>query len=227
MSRLLILGAAVAVAAVVGKNLVPKRGNAILPDPVQAGQLTDGKTATAVLAGGCFWGVEGVYEHTKGVLDVVSGYAGGTVENPSYEHVSSGATGHAEAVRVTYDPSQITYGELLKIFFAVAHDPTQLNRQGPDIGTQYRSAIFFEDAEQEKVARDYIAQLNGSKVFSRPIVTEVTGLKTFYSAEDYHQDYMEHHPNQPYIVFHDRPKLVHLKERFPEYYRKQTAAASR
>jgi peptide-methionine (S)-S-oxide reductase len=227
MSRLLILGAAVVTAAVIGKNFAPERTSAALPDPVDARSGTAGTTATAVLAGGCFWGIEGVYEHVKGVVDVVSGYAGGTIGNPSYEQVSAGVTGHAEAVLVTYDPSQVSYGELLKIFFSVAHDPTQLNRQGPDVGTQYRSAIFFRDAEQEKVAREYIAQLTRSKVFSRPIVTEVRALDKFYPAEEYHQDYMEHHPNQPYIVIHDRPKVKHLKEQFPQYYRDHTTAAKR
>ena len=221
MSRLLIIGVAVVAAAVLAKGFAPKRTSAALPDAVDARSATGGKTATAVLAGGCFWGIEGVYEHTRGVVDVVSGYAGGKVANPTYEHVSSGATGHAEAVRITYDPAQISYGELLKIFFSVAHDPTQLNRQGPDVGTQYRSAIYFSDAEQEKGARDYIAQLTTSKVFSRPIVTEVSALDKFYLAEDYHQDYMEHHPNQPYIVFNDRPKVQHLKEQFPQFYREK------
>jgi peptide-methionine (S)-S-oxide reductase len=227
MSRLLIIGAAVVTAAVLGKNLAPERTSTTLPDPVDARSVTGGTTATAVLAGGCFWGIEGVYEHVKGVVDVVSGYAGGTVANPTYEQVSAEVTGHAEAVLVTYDPSQVSYGELLKIFFSVAHDPTQRNRQGPDVGTQYRSAIFFSDAEQEKVAREYIAQLTNAKVFSRPIVTEVSALVKFYPAEEYHQDYMEHHPNQPYIVIHDRPKVKHLKEQFPQHYRDRTTAAKR
>jgi peptide-methionine (S)-S-oxide reductase len=227
MSRLLIIGAAVVTAAVIGRALSPERTSAALPEPVDARSVAGGTTAIAVLAGGCFWGIEGVYEHVKGVVDVVSGYAGGTTANPSYDQVSAGVTGHAEAVLVTYDPAQVSYGELLKIFFSVAHDPTQLNRQGPDVGTQYRSAIYFSDAEQEKVAREYIAQLTSAKVFSRPIVTEVSALEKFYSAEEYHQDYMEHHPNQPYIVIHDRPKVKHLKEQFPQYYRDHTSAAKR
>ena len=185
------------------------------PFAQQAGQ------ATAVLAGGCFWGIEAVFEHVKGVKDVVSGYAGGTAKNPSYEDVSSGETGHAESVRITYDPAQISYGELLRIFFSVAHDPTQLNRQGPDSGTQYRSAVFYSDEEQARVARAYIAQLTKEKVYPRPIVTEVTPLKAFYPAEAYHQDYMEHHPNQPYIVYNDRPKVEHLKRQFPQIYRER------
>ena len=227
MSRLLILVAALVTAAVIGKTFTPERTSAALPDPADTRSATGGTTATAVLAGGCFWGIEGVYEHVKGVIDVVSGYAGGTSANPSYDQVSAGVTGHAEAVLVTYDPALVSYGELLKIFFSVAHDPTQLNRQGPDVGTQYRSAIFFTDAEQEKVAREYIAQLTTAKVFSRPIVTQVSALEKFYPAEDYHQDYMEHHPNQPYIVIHDRPKVKHLKEQFSQYYRDHTTGAKR
>ena len=217
LSRIVIVGAAVLVAAVIGRGIEPKRAHAAFPEATEV--RSQEKKATAILAGGCFWGIEGVYEHVKGVLDVVSGYAGGSVKNPDYESVSSGRTGHAEAVRITYDPSQVSYGDILKIFFSVAHDPTQLNRQGPDVGTQYRSAIFFNDAEQEKVAREYIKKLGEAKVYSRPIVTEVTPLKQFYMAEDYHQDYMEHHPNQPYIVYNDRPKVEHLKAQFPQFYR--------
>jgi peptide-methionine (S)-S-oxide reductase len=217
LSRIVIVGAAVLVAAVIGRGIEPKRAHAAFPEATEV--RSQEKKATAILAGGCFWGIEGVYEHVKGVLDVVSGYAGGSVKNPDYESVSSGRTGHAEAVRITYDPSQVSYGDILKIFFSVAHDPTQLNRQGPDVGTQYRSAIFFSDAEQEKVAREYIKKLGEAKVYSGPIVTEVTPLKQFYMAEDYHQDYMEHHPNQPYIVYNDRPKVEHLKVQFPQFYR--------
>ena len=174
---------------------------------------------TAVFAGGCFWGVEGVFEHVKGVTKVVSGYAGGSVNNPSYEDVSSGETGHAESVRVTYDPSKISYEKLLQIFFSVATDPTQLNRQGPDVGTQYRNAIFFVDADQERVAKSYIAQLEKQKVFKRPIVTQVAPLKGFFEAEDYHQDYMKYHPNQPYIVYNDQPKVERLQKLFASLYR--------
>ena len=220
MSRVLILGVAVVAGVALGRGFAPHRAPTPLPDPTPTSSgAPQQKKATAVLAGGCFWGIEGVYEHVKGVLDVVSGYAGGKVDKPDYETVSSGETGHAESVRITYDPSQVSYGELLKIFFSVAHDPTQLNRQGPDVGTQYRSAIFFSDAEQEKEAKDYIAKLTQSKAYPRAIVTEVTPLKAFFQAEDYHQDYMEHHPNQPYILYNDRPKVQHLKEQFPEYYR--------
>ena len=191
-----------------------------LPDPVTDLPLAKTRgTATAVFAGGCFWGVEAVFENVKGVTDAVSGYAGGTLAKPSYEQVSSGRTGHAESVRVTYDPSQVTYGQLLKVFFSVAHDPTQKNRQGPDVGTQYRSAIFFADADQQRVAQAYIAQLGAAKSFSRPIVTEVTPLKAFYAAEDYHQNYLVQHMDQPYIVFNDLPKLAALKDQLPALYK--------
>jgi len=171
--------------------------------------------ATAVLAGGCFWGVEAVFDRLKGVSDVVSGYAGGSRITALYEIVSSGVTGHAESVKITFDPSQITYGRLLQIYFAVAHDPTTLNRQGPDSGTQYRSAIFYSTDDQKRVAEAYIDQLNKSKVFPRPIVTQVVPLKGFYDAEDYHQHYLDHHPNEPYIVYNDLPKVKHLQEQFP------------
>ena len=174
---------------------------------------------TAYFAGGCFWGIEGVFEHVKGVKSAVSGYSGGTAATANYEQVSSGDTGHAEAVRVVYDPAQISYAQLLHVFFSVAHDPTQLNRQGPDRGPQYRSAIFFNSTEQEQSVRRYIAQLTTSKFFSKPIVTQVVKLTAFYTAEDYHQDYMVHHPNQPYIVFHDAPKVAALKKNFASIYK--------
>jgi peptide-methionine (S)-S-oxide reductase len=173
---------------------------------------------TAVFAGGCFWGIEGVFDHVKGVKSAVSGYAGGTVANPSYEQVSTGDTGHAESVQVIYDPSQVTYGKLLQIFFSVAHDPTQLNRQGPDRGTQYRSAIFYRNAQQEQTAENYIKQLTTAKTFSRPIVTQVAKLNGFYPAEAYHQKYLEHHPDQLYIVINDLPKVAALKKQFPDVY---------
>ena len=173
---------------------------------------------TAVFAGGCFWGVEAVFRHTKGVTKAVSGYAGGTKETADYQTVSSGSTRHAEAVQVTYDPAQVSYGELLRIFFSVAHDPTQLNRQGPDHGPQYRSAVFYSNDEQKRVTQAYIAQLAAAKAFPQPIVTEVAALPAFYPAEDYHQDYLAKHPNQPYIVFNDLPKLAALKEQFPARY---------
>jgi peptide-methionine (S)-S-oxide reductase len=176
---------------------------------------------TAVFAGGCFWGVEAVFEHLKGVVEVVSGYAGGSTKNPDYEAVSSGRTGHAEAVRVTFDPAQISYETLLEIFFSVAHDPTQLNRQGPDVGTQYRSAIFFGDETQAKAARAHIDRLTRAKTFAQPIVTEVAPLTKFYLAEGYHQDYMRKHPTQPYIVIHDRPKVDALRRQYGHLYREK------
>jgi peptide-methionine (S)-S-oxide reductase len=191
--------------------------------PVMAPSLdatgTGGATEdTAVFAGGCFWGVDAVYKHVKGVKSVVSGYAGGDVADPSYEQVSSGDTGHAESVQVIYNPSQVSYGKLLQIFFSVVHDPTQLNRQGPDRGTQYRSAIFYNNAQQQQVAESYIKQLTVAKTFSRPIVTQVAKLKGFYPAEAYHQNYLALHPNQPYIVINDQPKVAALKKQFPDVY---------
>lgn len=190
----------------------------LLAATAASAQKTEIKPETAVFAGGCFWGVEAVYEHTKGVIDVVSGYAGGSLQDPGYEAVSSGTTGHAESVRVTYDPSRISYEKLLHIFFSVAHDPTQLNRQGPDVGTQYRSAIFYANESQRRSAEAYIAQLEKQKFFRRPIVTEVAPLKAFFMAEDYHQDYMKYHPNQPYILYNDRPKVEALKKQFAAIY---------
>jgi peptide-methionine (S)-S-oxide reductase len=173
---------------------------------------------TAVFAGGCFWGIEGVFEHVKGVKQAISGYAGGTVSSPSYEQVSSGDTGHAESVEVIYDPAQVSYGKLLQIFFSVAHDPTQLNRQGPDHGTQYRSAIFYRNAQQQRTAESYITQLTAAKTFPRPIVTQVAKLGGFYRAEEYHQHYLAQHPNQLYIVINDQPKIAALRKQFPDIY---------
>ena len=175
---------------------------------------------TAVFAGGCFWGVEAVFRHTKGVVSAVSGYAGGTKKEADYEIVSTGRTGHAESVQVTYDPTKVSYGQLLRIFFSVAHDPTQRNRQGPDVGPQYRSAIFYANDEQKRVAEAYIDQLAQAKAYSRAIATEVTALPEFYPAEDYHQDYLAKHPTNPYIVYNDLPKLAELKKQFPDVYRK-------
>lgn len=173
---------------------------------------------TAVVSGGCFWGVQAVFQHVKGVVRATSGYSGGSAKTAEYEIVSTGETGHAESVQIVYDPSQITYGELLRVFFSVAHDPTELNRQGPDEGTQYRSAIFYANDEQKRIAEAYIAQLNEAKVFAHPIVTQVVALQAFYPAEAYHQNYAALHPNQPYIVFNDAPKVEHLKQEFPELY---------
>jgi peptide-methionine (S)-S-oxide reductase len=174
---------------------------------------------TAVFAGGCFWGVQAVFEHLKGVSSATSGYSGGYVKSPSYESVGLGVTGHAESVSVTYDPSQLTYGQLLMVFFSVAHDPTQWNRQGPDTGSQYRSAIFYTSAEQKRIALAYIAQLDAAKVYSRPIVTKVEPFRGFYTAESYHQDYLKNNPDSPYIVYNDLPKLENLKRDFPSLYR--------
>jgi peptide-methionine (S)-S-oxide reductase len=173
---------------------------------------------TAVFAGGCFWGIQAVFQHVKGVIKATSGYSGGEKKTAEYELVSTGETGHAESVQVIYDPSQVTYGQLLHVFFSVAHDPTQLNRQGPDSGTQYRSSIFYASDEQKRVAEAYIAQLDQAKIFSSRIVTQVVPLKSFYPAEAYHQDYAAHHPDQPYIVYNDAPKVEHLKEQFPALY---------
>jgi peptide-methionine (S)-S-oxide reductase len=191
-----------------------------VPNPKLDAQLAKTKgEQTAVFAGGCFWGVEAVFDRVKGVSKAESGYAGGSADTAEYYTVSSGRTGHAESVRVTYDPSQITYGQLLKVFFAVAHDPTELNRQGPDVGTQYRSAIFYKTDEEKKIAEAYIKQLDEAKVFDGRIATEVSSLKEFYVAEDYHQNYLVQHPNEPYIVYNDMPKLANLKKILPELYK--------
>jgi peptide-methionine (S)-S-oxide reductase len=174
--------------------------------------------AKAVFAGGCFWGTQSVFERVKGVVDTTAGYAGGSAETATYDQVTTETTGHAESVEVVYDPSRITYGQLLRIFFSVAHDPTQLNRQGPDVGTSYRSAIFYENDDQKRIAEAYIAQLDRARVFPKPIVTQVTPLKGFYRAEDYHQDYALHNPGNPYILVCDRPKIEALKQQFPELF---------
>ena len=195
--------------------------SAAVPSPVvdEAKAAAKGKE-TAVVAGGCFWGIQAVFQHVKGVHSATSGYSGGTVKNPDYETVSSGSTGHAESVKIVYDPSQVTYGELLRVFFSVALDPTELNRQGPDTGTQYRSVIFYSNDEQKHIAEAYIAQLDQAKVFRRPIVTRVVPLQAFYEAEYYHQNYAEMHPSDPYIVFNDAPKVANLRKEFPELYNK-------
>jgi peptide-methionine (S)-S-oxide reductase len=190
-----------------------------LPDPAADQSLAPSKgPSILVIAGGCFWGVQAVFQHVKGVTSATSGYAGGTVKNPGYEDVSSGETGHAESVEISYDPSQITLGQLLKVFFSVAHDPTELNRQGPDSGTQYRSAIFFTTPDQQRIAQAYVNQLNQAEVFSRPIVTQIAPLKAFYRAEDYHQNYATNHPDNPYIATFDLPKVQHLQQQFPNLY---------
>jgi peptide-methionine (S)-S-oxide reductase len=193
---------------------------AVLPDPAVDAPRAAAPAAmqSAVFAGGCFWGVQAVFQHLKGVQMAVSGYAGGASETAKYEQVGSGRTGHAESVQVTYNPAQISYGQLLKVFFAVAHDPTQVNRQGPDVGTQYRSALFFTNDEQRKIAQAYVAQLQSAKAFSRPIATQMTNLPAFYPAEAYHQDYATLHPDNPYIAINDAPKVTNLRDLFPGLY---------
>lgn len=193
---------------------------ATIPDPKIDAPLAPAKGAqSAVLAGGCFWGVEAVFEHVKGVTDVKSGYSGGSPDKAQYEEVGTGETGHAESVQIIYDPSQVSYGQLLKVFFSVAHDPTELNRQGPDWGTQYRSAIFYANDEQKRIAQAYVRQLDQAKVFPQKIVTEITALKSFNEAEAYHQDYLVNHPHELYIVSNDMPKLENLRKQLPELYK--------
>ena len=193
----------------------------MVPPPAVESPATGDGLQTAVLAGGCFWGVQGVFQHVKGVTKVVSGYSGGTKDTAQYEVVSSGRTGHAESVQIQFDPKQVSYGRILQIYFSVAHDPTELNRQGPDEGTQYRSAIFFANPEQQQVAQAYIGQIDKAAVFKKPVVTQVTPLTAFYPAEGYHQDYATLHPNNSYIVYNDLPKIENLKHMFPEAYRDQ------
>jgi peptide-methionine (S)-S-oxide reductase len=193
--------------------------SAAVPTPVvdEAKATAPGKQ-TAVVAGGCFWGIQAVFQHVKGVRTATSGYSGGSVKNPDYETVSGGRTGHAESVEIVYDPSQVTYGELLRVFFSVALDPTEVNRQGPDEGTQYRSVIFYGNDEQKRIAEAYIAQLDQAKVFRHKIVTQVVALQAFYPAEAYHQNYAAMHPDNPYIVYNDAPKVANLRKEFPELY---------
>src|SRR3954469_17566901 len=218
--RLSLCAAALGALAISSLLAAPSRASedaVVIPAPALDANASAG-VQTAVIAGGCFWGVQGVFQHTAGVLNAVSGYAGGSKATADYNMVSTGSTGHAEAVEIKYDPKKISYGKILQIFFSVAHDPTQLNRQGPDSGTQYRSAIFTANDEQKKVADAYIAQLNAAKVFKKPIATKVDKLDAFYAAEDYHQDYLTLHPNQPYIVFNDIPKVEALKKIFADNY---------
>jgi peptide-methionine (S)-S-oxide reductase len=193
----------------------------VIPAPTVDNPKVAGPTQTAVLAGGCFWGVQGVYQHVRGVKKVLSGYAGGDKSTAQYRTVGTGRTGHAESVEIQFDPKLISYGELLQIYFSVAHDPTQLNRQGPDVGTQYRSAIFYNDDSQQKIAESYIAQLDKAKVFERPIVTKVSADTGFYAAEDYHQDFLVLNPSNPYIAINDLPKVRNLEKLFPHVYRAQ------
>lgn len=219
-SRLTFCAAAIGALAIAAFAVVPSRAAeeaVVIPAPTLDAKEADG-IQTAVLAGGCFWGVQGVYQHTAGVINAVSGYSGGTKATANYSMVSNGATTHAEAVEIKYDPKKISYGKILQIFFSVVHDPTQLNRQGPDVGPQYRSEIFATNDEQKKVAEAYIAQLNAAKVYKKPIATKLGALEAFYAAEAYHQDYMTLHPNQPYIAFNDIPKVHNLKKIFADSY---------
>ena len=220
LSRLSLCAAALGALAISALTHAPSfaaEDAVVIPPPAMDSQPVAG-AQTAVLAGGCFWGVQGVYQHTAGVLNAVSGYSGGSRMTADYQMVSTGTTGHAESVQVTYDPKKISYGKILQIFFSVVHDPTQLNRQGPDTGTQYRSAIFTTNDEQKKVADAYIAQLNAAKIYRKPIVTKVSALEGFFPAEAYHQDYLTLHPNQPYIAYNDIPKVENLKKLFAENY---------
>ena len=218
----LLLVALVMIAAAVTWKWTSAAGvSVVLPDPaVDAPLAAKSDQQTAVVAGGCFWGVQAVFQHVKGVKQAASGYSGGSIPSPKYEQVGTGMTGHAESVQITFDPSQISYGQLLKVFFSVAHDPTQLNRQGPDTGSQYRSVIFYANDEQKHIAESYISQLEQAKSFSGPIVTEVVPLKAFYAAEGYHQNYAALHPHNPYIAINDAPKVEHLRQQFPDLYKK-------
>jgi peptide-methionine (S)-S-oxide reductase len=221
---LAFIGVLAAFACAIALSAIPGRSAAAAPKTSIPGPGVDQPLApkagseTMVVAGGCFWGVQAVFKSVRGVISSTSGYAGGAKATADYETVSTGRTGHAESVRVAFDPSRISYGQLLKVFFSVVHDPTQLNQQGPDVGTQYRSAIFYADANQQKIAKAYIDQLDAAKVFRSKIVTEVAPLAKFYDAEGYHQDYFFTHPNQPYIVFWDKPKVDALKQQFPELF---------
>jgi peptide-methionine (S)-S-oxide reductase len=219
--RRLLLG--VAAAGVIGQcsafSFGAKEGVAIAPPALD--ENTQAHSETAVFAGGCFWGVQGVFQHVKGVQKAVSGYAGGAADTAEYERVSEGDTGHAESVQVTFDPTQVSYGSLLQIYFSVAHNPTELNRQGPDSGTQYRSALFPVNADQQRVAQAYIAQLDAAHAYSKPIVTRLETYNGFYPAEDYHQDFLTEHPTYPYIVINDLPKVAQLKQLFAERYQEK------
>ena len=220
LSRLSLCAAAFGALAIAAVAISPSRASeeaVIVPAPAVDVQAADG-IQTAVIAGGCFWGTQAVFQRVKGVLKTTAGYSGGSASTATYDQVTTETTGHAESVEVKYDPQKISYGKILQIFFSVVHDPTQLNRQGPDSGTQYRSAIFTTSDEQKKVAEAYIAQLNAAKVYKKPIVTKVGPLQGFYAAEDYHQDYLTLHPNQPYIAFNDIPKVQNLKKIFADNY---------
>ncbi len=218
LSALAVLLLMLPIAGVIACNTANASSTALPAAELDARLASTHGQQTAVVAGGCFWGIQAVFQHVKGVISAVSGYSGGSAQTAEYEKVCGGNTGHAESVKITYDPAQISYGQILRIFFSVAHDPTELNRQGPDSGTQYRSAIFYDGEEQKRVAEAYIAQLDRASVFPRRIVTQVTPLEAFYPAEDYHQNYAANHPSQPYIMFNDAPKVVALRKLFPELY---------
>lgn len=220
------LVAAVAMGALLMRSpMLAAEAPVVIPAPAVDNPKVSGPAQTAVLSGGCFWGVQGVFEHVRGVQRVVAGYAGGEKATAQYETVSEGDTGHAESVKITFDPAQISYGQILQIAFSVVHDPTQLNRQGPDVGTQYRSSIFYDDDTQKHIAEAYISQLDRAHAFARPIVTRVDALRGFYPAEDYHQDYLIHNPTQPYIMLYDLPKIENFKKTFPELYRGEPVLA--
>jgi peptide-methionine (S)-S-oxide reductase len=221
MSRASVRTLAMILTVLAGAVACQAGSGVAMPRPVvdEAKATARGKQ-TAVVAGGCFWGIQAVFQHVKGVRSATSGYSGGSMKNPDYEAVSSGQTGHAESVEIVYDPSKVTYGELLRVFFSVALDPTELNRQGPDQGTQYRSVIFYGNEEQKHIAEAYIAQLDQAKVFPRAIVTQVVALQKFYPAEEHHQNYAAMHPDDPYIVYNDAPKVANLKREFPDLYDK-------
>jgi peptide-methionine (S)-S-oxide reductase len=219
--RRVLLG--VAVAGVIGQVSAFSFGgeDAVLIPPPTLDEVTQAHSETAVFAGGCFWGVQGVFQHVKGVKKAVSGYAGGAANTAEYERVSEGDTGHAESVQVTFDPTQVSYGSLLQIYFSVAHNPTEVNRQGPDSGTQYRSALFPVSADQQSVAQAYIAQLDAAHAYSKPIVTKLESYNGFYPAEEYHQDFLTEHPSYPYIVINDMPKVANLKQMFAQRYQEK------
>jgi peptide-methionine (S)-S-oxide reductase len=217
---------AVLMSSASASKLTSSAAAAAFPSPAMDDPLASAPAKeTLVLAGGCFWGVQAVYQHVKGVTRATSGYAGGQAKTASYHIVSSGATGHAESVEIVYDPSQISYGQLLRVFFSVAHDPTERNRQGPDEGTQYRSVIFYTSPRQQEIARAYIAQLDGAKIFKRPIATEVVPLAGFYAAEAYHQDYATTHPFDPYIMVNDKPKVNNLQSHYPDLFVSKMASS--
>jgi peptide-methionine (S)-S-oxide reductase len=228
--RASLLSAAVLALGIMGvvlwrSPLVGAEAPVVIAPPVVDNPKAAGPPQTVVLAGGCFWGVQGVFEHVRGVKNVIAGYAGGDKATAQYEAVSSGTTGHAESVKIVFNPSEISYGQILQIAFSVVHDPTQLNRQGPDVGSQYRSAVFYADDAQKRIAEAYISQLDKSHAFSRPLVTRVDSLQGFYAAEDFHQDYLLHNPHVPYIAMFDIPKVENFKRMFPELYSERPVLA--